>query len=96
MWVNIDAKFLDKTRKDASEQAISESGEEGKGFLRWDTTNEAFDEIEVNEDKIVVMVSNELGSFSFDIPLDSEMLEQILAVTIKKMNKIKSMLESLK
>lgn len=71
-------------------------GDAGKGFIIYPELKDSIDDLEITEDNIDVMVSNELGSFSITIPLDSPMLEKILTVTIKKMNKIKSMIESLK
>ena len=96
MYVNIDGSFLDKSRKEASKEAITSMGDVGKNFLIYPELKDEFDELNFEEDRIEVMITNELGSFSFTIPMDTMALEQILTVTIKKMNKIKTMLESLK
>ena len=97
MYANMDDKFLVKTRKEASKQAIEEMGtEDGKDYLIYPELKDSIDNLEFEEGNISVMVSNELGCFSFDIPLDTLALEQILSIAIKKMNKIKTMLESLK
>jgi len=99
MWININGKFLDKERASAKESEIANMGEEEQkenDTLLWENLESSFDTIEITEDEMTIAVSNKLGYFSIDIPIDSAMLEEILAVTIKKMNKLKSLIENLK
>lgn len=57
---------------------------------------EEIQSLEIEDNKITIDIQNELGFFSITIPIDTETLEQILSVAIKRMNKIKTMLETLK
>lgn len=99
MWTQINGKFLDKVRETAKKTAIDNIGEESQkeeDSLVWEDLETAIDTLEISEDEISISVSNALGYFSIDVPLDSGTLEEILAVTIKKMNKLKSLIENLK
>ena len=97
MYLNIDEKALEKTKEKARKDAISEMGEDsGKYSLLYDNTKDTIEETEIDDDKIKVSVSNDLGFFFIEIPIDTFLLEQILSFSIKKMNKIKSLLETLK
>jgi hypothetical protein len=100
MYINLNADFLEKTKANANKEAIAEMGEgeqEGKNKLLYpETKQDIVESIEIEYNKITIAISNELGWFDFTIPLDTNTLEQILSVVIKRMNKIKSILESLK
>lgn len=97
MYVNLNEQFLEKSKKEAKEVAIAQFGEEGKDNLLYeDTAEDVLQELEIGDAKITVGIENELGYFSFDIPLDTDALEQLLTVVIKRMNKIKTLLESVK
>jgi hypothetical protein len=97
MYANLDEDFLAKTKDKAKEQAVSEMGKENaKDCLIYSELKDDFDEISFEDESINVTVSNNLGSFTFEIPLNSAAFEEILSIVIRKMNKIKSMLESLK
>ena len=52
-------------------------------------------EIVVGDDEITVNFSNDLGYFTVAF-LVNEVMEDVMRIAIKKMNKIKTMLESLK
>lgn len=97
MYVNINEQFLEKTKEEARKESIEVVGEEdGKHNLVYQETKDEIEELNIEDDKIEISFSNELGYFSFNIPLDTNALEQLLSVTIKRMNKIKTLLESLK
>lgn len=98
MYVNLNEQFLEKTKEKARKESIESVGEEeGKHNLMYPETKE--DEIhslEIEDNQITIDIENELGYFSFTIPLDADTLEQLLTVVIKRMNKIKTLLESVK
>jgi len=97
MYVQLDGSYLERTRAKANEEAISSVGEEeGKNQLMYPELKDEVSSFEIEENKISVSFSNELGYFSMEIPISLEDLEQIMSLTIKKLNKIKSLLESLK
>jgi len=97
MYVRLNEKFLEKTKEEAKETAISQMGDEdGKDNLLWEDTVGKIEIEEITDEYICVSIDSKLGYFSVDIPLTSDVLEDLLGVVIKKMNKIKTMLESLR
>lgn len=96
MYANLDEKFLRKTTEKAREESVASIGDDGKDDLMYPDLNDKIEEFNIAENEIELSVSNELGFFSIRIPLDSDDLEQMLSIVIKKMNKIKTMLESMK
>ena len=96
-YVSIDNKFLQKNLKEANELSISELGsDDGKDLLRFDDLKTTIEELEIKENGIDVTVSNELGMFGLFIPLDSDDLVVLLQESIKKFNKIKAFMETMK
>ncbi|MHA1852526.1 MAG: hypothetical protein ACTSUF_03355 [Candidatus Heimdallarchaeaceae archaeon] len=96
MYVNLDKEFIERTKLKANKEAISEMGEDGKNCLLYAELQEKIESIEITENEIIIDVDTELGYFSLSIPIDTEFLEQLLSVVVKKMNKIKTLLETLK
>ena len=96
MYVHLDENFIKRTRDDARKTSIGAIGkEEGKSDLLWEELADTIDSIEIEDDNIGIAISNELGTFSIDIPLDSKLFKLFLTVVIKRVNKIKTMLESM-
>jgi len=97
MYVRLSGDFIDKTKKKANKTAVEELGIEAENDLLYpETEKDKIEVVEITDKEIVVDVTNELGFFSFSIPITTEILENLLSVVIKRMNKIKTMLESLK
>jgi hypothetical protein len=96
MYVSLNKPFLVKTEKKAIEESIAQFGDEGKNSLLYEGIKEDSMEIEVEDDEIVMDIHNDLGYFNISIPLNTDTLEQIISVVIRRMNKMKSLLESLK
>lgn len=99
MYISINGKFFDKHRAKAKQLSIDERGEgeqKENDSLLWEELETSIDNLEITEDEINIGMNNDLGYFSISIPLDSSIVEQILEVTIKKMNKIKSLIQNLK
>lgn len=96
MYANIDAKFLEKTRKQASEEAVAELGDDTTDRLLYDEMADKMEIDQIDDDSLFITIENKLGVFSIDLPLTPENLEVILGIALKRMNKIKSLLENLK
>lgn len=94
MYINIDD--VEKFKK-ALYQGKAEyeelTGEKGGSVI--DITPDETGEIIVEEDEITVNISNEIGYFTISFPTEN-ITEDILRVAIKKMNRIKTMIETLK
>ena len=95
MYISIDKDFLDKTSGQALEEAKSEYGETSGKQLLYSNTSDKID-MEIGDKGITASVTNELGFFSIDIPLDTDNLVRLLELSIKKFNKIKTVMEGLK
>lgn len=95
MYLSLDKSFLEKTMASANKDAITEFGDDGKDLLLYKNLDDTNVEIEVTESTINISFDNKLGFFSMEIPTD-EVMEDIVAMAIKKMNKIKALMETLK
>jgi hypothetical protein len=94
MYITLNEEYLDKTRKEAKKEAESN---EMKDNLMYDGTGTDVITIEeVTDTEIHISVENKLGYFTIDVPITTDFLEDIVALSIKKMNKIKALLESVK
>jgi hypothetical protein len=101
MDISLDLDFLDGARKDMMSKGNKdlEYDKESKDWNSHGIIENIKDEMvdfEITDTKIEVTVANDMGCFSFEIPLTNDVLECIVVATIKKMNKIKSLIESLK
>lgn len=96
-YINIDGKFFDSTREKARKDEIASSGEEDSDSLLWEDLKEETRIEEINEDGSINLVYNsDLGYISLVAYLDDDDLVRLVNIAIKKMNKLKSVLESLK
>jgi len=84
-------KFKEILNK-GKEEYVENTGETGGSIIDLDDT---IDDVEIDEDNLKVTTSTEDMCFTFKIQTDS-IIEDVIRVAIKKMNKIKTMLESLK
>ena len=84
-------KFKEILNK-GKEKYAEDTGETGGSIIDLDDT---IDDVEIDEDNLKVTTSTEDVYFTFKIQTDS-IIEDVIRVAIKKMNKIKTMLESLK
>jgi len=84
-------KFKEILNK-GKEEYVENTGETGGSIIDLDDT---IDDVEIDEDNLKVTTSTEDVYFTFKIQTDS-IIEDVIRVAIKKMNKIKTMLESLK
>lgn len=95
MYAQIDGKFLEKTESEAIKEALSNDSDD-KNQLLYPELKDTIEEVNIDENKIEIVLTNGLGYFSISVPLDSKIIEDLLSVTLKKMNKIKALIEALK
>lgn len=95
MYASIDSKFLEKNKEKALKDYKEETGEEDERYL-FTNLDDRVESVIEETGKITIMVSNSLGYFSIEYNLDSEDLIRLFEVAVKKMNKVKTLLESLK
>jgi len=99
MYASIDLDFLNKNLEQAKKRSIEDLGEaDGAKFAQFPdgTFRAEVCEFEVNDENISISFDTELGFITVDIPMNVQIQEAVLSATIRKMNKIKSLLETLK
>jgi len=96
IWLNLD--FLEKNKKKAKETAISLAAEEGENAMCWEELDFKIEEcyIDSDNDTIHVSIDSDLGYFILEIPIELNMLESMVALAVKKLNKVKTLLETIK
>jgi len=100
-YIDIRGDYLDKHRKEARDSAISSYGaddEDSKHSLLFDklTKNEVEIQEITEQGEISVSFTNELGYFSFEFKPDYDDLTDLIGVLVKKLNKMKAVVEGLK
>lgn len=95
-YINLEKEFLEKNKIEMEKLSISEIGEDGKDCLRYD--DDCIGHIdEINPDSIsVTLEASKIGYISFDVKLDDDDYIQLIENAVKKMNKLKNIMESLK
>jgi hypothetical protein len=96
MYTSLNEDFLNKTKAKAKEDSVAEYGDDGKDKLLYADLADKVIDMEITEDSINIGFETDLGYFSVDIPLTAENWETLLTLMIKRMNKIKTMMEALK
>ena len=96
VYLSLDKEFFEKNIKSMNQEAISELGEEGKNVLRFsDGFNGKIEEI--TGDIINIVIDHpKLGYISVDVKLDEDDYIKFIENINKKLNKFKTLLESLK
>lgn len=97
VYLNLDKEFFEKNIKSMNQEAISELGDvDGKNMLTYSDNIIAKIE-EIDGDIInVVMQHPKLGYISMEIKLDEDDYIKFIENINKKLNKFKTLLESLK
>ncbi len=94
MYVNLDSVYLKKHWDSARSDAKAEGfDEDGKDMLFAEIGSDP--EVEISEKEISAHVSTDLGFFSMSIPIEGVLLEKILEIAVKRMNKMRSALQAL-
>lgn len=97
MYINIDLKEFNKQLDSAKSTALAEMGnEEGKDSALWMDIQEVVDEAEINNGNLDIHIDSKLGFFSFSIPIDDYLLEIFIKEITRRLNKLKTLIESVK
>lgn len=91
IWIEDVEKF--KKALDEGRKEWDENNEEIGGSII--DTEDSIGEISVDDEEMSVEIINKFGSFYTKFPTDNR-IEDILKVAIRKMNKIKNLIETLK
>lgn len=99
MYASINKDWFLKNQQEAVEEAVKSYGEEEKNNLVFPELKDDFTvgEILLEDDgRIHVDLENKLGYFSIEIPIDDELEIALIEQGVKKLNKLKTILEATK
>jgi len=97
-YISLDQEFYNKTLKEAEEEAISILGDEAKGKdAQWTFNNLSVEEWELDESgNLRIAMDTKIGYVSMTIPITNDMMESLISMITKRLNRFESMIESLK
>ena len=105
VFIDIDEEFLAKHKEQMKEAAIDQygTGTDGKTQLIYTISEEQADnvdtrieEIDADNNTITVAADTELGSFWITAEMNVDQLIALIEVATKKLNKAKTLLETIK
>ena len=105
VFIDIDEEFLAKNKEQMKEAAIDHygTGTDGKTQLIYTISEEQADnvdtrieEIDADSNTITVVAETELGSFWITAEMNVDQLISLIEVATKKLNKAKTLLETIK
>ena len=105
VFIDIDEEFLAKHKEQLKEAAIDHygTGTDGKTQLIYTISEEQADnvdtrieEIDADSNTITVVADTELGSFWITAEMNVDQLIALIEVATKKLNKAKTLLETIK
>lgn len=101
VYIDLNKGFLDNNRASAQKEAENTYGNytESKTQLIFSDLikEDEYEITEITQDgEVSINFTNELGYFSFDFNLDYDQLVELIAVLVKKLNKMKAVVEGLK
>ena len=97
VYLNLNkSAFTEEKMKQYEKLSMDEVGDDGKGFLRIqdDSINGTISAWE--DDYIIVDIDSPMGLISSEVKFDSEDLYKLIEIAVKKLNKFKTLLESVK
>jgi len=96
--VSINEKYFEQYKKEAKEQSIADFGEEENTDLYFKNLRDNIEylNIDSNTETIEFNISTELGYVNFEWSPDSEDLVDLITIATKKMNRIKTVFETMK
>jgi len=95
MYVNIDLDFFNKELEEAKKRWEEEVGD-ASNIALWPNLDFKIDETLIEDDELCISGTSNLGYFSIKVPLTTDLMEDLISTTVKKMNKFKTMLEAMK
>ena len=105
VFIDIDEEFLAKHKEQMKEAAIDHygTGTDGKTQLIYtiseeqaDTVDTRIEEIDADNNTITVVADTELGSFWITAEMNVDQLIALIEVATKKLNKAKTLSETIK
>ena len=98
VYMNLEKKeFSAEKLASANKYAIEEIGDDCKDNLRFDDDGDKASIEEVGDDgTLFVMSESKYGTISFDVKLSDDDLIDLIGLVTKRLNKFKSVIESLK
>ena len=104
VFVDIDGEFLEKNKEKMKENATEQYGtDDDKSRLVYaiseaqaDNVNVSIEEIDAESNTITLVADTELGSFWITAEMNVDQLIALIEVATKKLNKAKSLLETIK
>ena len=103
VFIDIDEEFLAKNKEQMKEAAIDHYGTDGKTQLIYtlsesqaDNVDTRIEEIDADSNTITVVAETELGSFWITAEMNVDQLIALIEVATKKLNKAKTLLETIK
>ena len=104
VYLNIDSEFLERKRQEMEKAAKDDFGsEDGKSRLVYaiseeqaDAVNTRIEEIDADSNTITVVAETELGDVWLTAELTIDQLISLIEVATKKLNKAKTLLETIK
>ena len=104
VYIDLGEEFLAKNKAKMEKEAIETYGtDEGKSRLVYalsekhaDAVNTRIEEIDADSNTITVVAETELGDFWITVEMNIDQLISLIEVATKKLNKAKTLLESIK
>jgi hypothetical protein len=103
VFIDIDEEFLAKNKEKLKDAAIETYGTDDKTRLVYtlseaqaDTVNTRIEEIDPDSNTITVAADMEIGSFWITAEMNVDQLIALIEVATKKLNKAKTLLETIK
>jgi len=94
LYVHANVDFLEKTYESAKKRALEEFEDTRSGAV-WELDGKIVDWA-IEDNRIQLSVDSDFGYISIDFTPDSEMIEQLAAMLVKKFNKLKTILEAVR
>ena len=97
VYISLEKTALEKSIPEANKEAISEMGEDGEDCCIWYLDDQETRIDEISEDgTLEVSSESELGYISFSIKLTEEDIITLTELLIKRLNKFRAVMQSLK
>jgi len=94
LYIHVNKEYLNKTKKEANKKS-KEDDEESKDYL-WEDLNFKLECIELDNGDLNVSGETDLGYISLDFHLDMDGAIEVIKFYMKKLEKLKAVLESTK
>ena len=103
VFIDIDEEFIAKNKEKLKDAAIETYGTDDKTRLVYtlseahaDTVNVRIEEIDADNNTITVAADTEIGTFWLTAEMNVDQLIALIEVATKKLNKAKTLLETIK